>query len=850
MNLVRSLSCILLLAWVAAAAPAAATPHRAGAGLICPYAGDGGCQHQNDYISNPFWQDDSIALTSAQTNQLPSNSGAGPTSAQVDARNVLLHHANTNIPLIDYPIGSADPTTLAPISSWPHDSICTYNTSGANADNGPYLYCQGLAADAAAHKTETIKGYDFTNGGTTCVTVLIDPAPATAYGPGISYKFVNDYWKLQKPCWKPVAFTASDPVPFQPSSATAVTKLLWTPTTGGPGDNVFVGNTGAYDLYFALGTDNSVTATTSDTLVPAGASALVARGSNTYISILGANVNKSAASVDTAHWTATATTISSQSVLQPASDTNSQVQVQNTGSVAAHVRTGVCGSVTAVLSDPTVAAGAAILVAKGASANTCLAAITASGSTTLTALTGDIAHPTASPVRATSSNGRAMPPLIEFDNITLDGNHRVVANLFDSESPIGYSGATPFFNDDRISIVSGLNVFKWSTVMRYVYIHDQGHNPINGGANTDLSVRYSATINNCIEGTNYCHGELAELTDPLNYGGYCDNTANAPAGCPSGTDARRVIDYTSNLYIKYSNLGAGGDTTPLYLSTGNAGNQHYSQVTIANNVIISNDESCKNAPDFITFPQTGFGPGNPCAGGNIAFGRGLFSTDYDGYYDSMDIHDNLLDATSVLSCYNKSWNGFPTVPPTDISGNQMNVHYIPAFGGSPPKRIWWVGNQVNDASSDSHGFITAKIVADAGYALPGYSTAGATYSNDPITQGLCTKGAVSSINGTKCGAIFNAYVPGNPAASCQPGWNPGCGILILDKTEPTMASTESYRPSASIATVTASNNYLIKYDRTGGGTTYPNPINMNINTDPTTWGAGKLHLGIVDCPVS
>lgn len=165
----------------------------------CPYAVDNGCAGNTTYVAVPAFQSTSFAFNSAQTGQLPTS----PTALQIATYNTLLHciawtgstcNSLQNEPWIDYPIGSAAPASLAPISSFPGDSVCNAVSTaslGTVPTNAPYVRCRGTATGAGI--AESIGGYDFTNGGTASVLLILGQATS---GAGVTYTLTNDYFKL------------------------------------------------------------------------------------------------------------------------------------------------------------------------------------------------------------------------------------------------------------------------------------------------------------------------------------------------------------------------------------------------------------------------------------------------------------------------------------------------------------------------------------------------------------------------------------------------------------------------------------------------------------------------------
>ena len=249
------LALLALLALIAFADHASAWPVIRGVyGLAksCPYSVDNGCAASQTYASAPYFQDVNFTVDSAQSGQLP----ASPTALQIAVRKGLMHQNAQNQAYVDYAVGSNNPATLTPITSWVNDSVCTYHpaatfsatitgnqlsvssvvgtitigdnlfvsttagstsatiSSGSGSTwtistslaypsptamksgyiyNGiPWLSCGGTAAPTSA--VERISGYDFTAGGTQSTGVQM--GNVSTGGGNIAaptYIFTNDY---------------------------------------------------------------------------------------------------------------------------------------------------------------------------------------------------------------------------------------------------------------------------------------------------------------------------------------------------------------------------------------------------------------------------------------------------------------------------------------------------------------------------------------------------------------------------------------------------------------------------------------------------------------------------------
>lgn len=167
--------------------------HGAGGGSSCPYGTDNGCAASTTYIAAPTFQDATFAFDGSQSGQCTSPC----TGSNLAARNGYIHAASANIPGVDYKVGSANPATLTPISSWASDGICAYQSSGAKFGNGPRLLCVGTESTTGVQ--ETIQGYDFTNGGTTCVLMEITDNGSLLQG--VQFNLINDYFKASGSCF-------------------------------------------------------------------------------------------------------------------------------------------------------------------------------------------------------------------------------------------------------------------------------------------------------------------------------------------------------------------------------------------------------------------------------------------------------------------------------------------------------------------------------------------------------------------------------------------------------------------------------------------------------------------------
>lgn len=204
MRLIAFLFLFLCLASVAQAAPKHGVYS---SGVSCPYPGDNGCAVSTTYVAAPAFQDTAFAYNHATSGQLPTDC-VSPTTCTVNTNAItnltaLWHTDNVNLPYWDYPIGSANPATLTPISSFPSDGTCSYNATGSGY-GGPALVCQQVATSPAV---ETIQGYDFTNlgagTGTSCAQLYIlnSNTPNNNTGGGIAYQFINNYHKAIGPCF-------------------------------------------------------------------------------------------------------------------------------------------------------------------------------------------------------------------------------------------------------------------------------------------------------------------------------------------------------------------------------------------------------------------------------------------------------------------------------------------------------------------------------------------------------------------------------------------------------------------------------------------------------------------------
>jgi hypothetical protein len=162
---------------------AAGSGESAPTGATCSYGSDpdGVCAKSRSYVAQPFYSNANVASESAQSGQ------------SIKGRNALIHTGNYDIPYMDFPVGSENPATLKPISTFRDDRVCSYYPSGSPDGHGPYLGCNfsSLAADYDA-----IRGYDFTNTGggtgTDCVQLILQGG-----GAGVSkhtVKIINNYF--------------------------------------------------------------------------------------------------------------------------------------------------------------------------------------------------------------------------------------------------------------------------------------------------------------------------------------------------------------------------------------------------------------------------------------------------------------------------------------------------------------------------------------------------------------------------------------------------------------------------------------------------------------------------------
>jgi hypothetical protein len=176
-------------------------------GVSCPYAVDNGCLYSTTYVASPFFQDTAFAYNHSTSGQLPTDC-VNSTTCTINTNAItnvtaLWHKANANIPYWDYPIGSANPATLTPITSFPGDATCSYSATGSYPGGFPALVCQQNASTPA---TYTISGYDFSNlgggTGTGCAQLFINGSnSANAVGGNTTYVLQNDYFKAVGSCF-------------------------------------------------------------------------------------------------------------------------------------------------------------------------------------------------------------------------------------------------------------------------------------------------------------------------------------------------------------------------------------------------------------------------------------------------------------------------------------------------------------------------------------------------------------------------------------------------------------------------------------------------------------------------
>jgi hypothetical protein len=203
MRLIAFLFAVLCFASIAQAAPKHGIYV---SGVSCPYSGDNGCTASTTYVTAPAFQDTAFAYNHATSGQLPTDC-VSPTTCTVNTNAItnlkaLWHTDNVNFPYWDYPIGSANPATLAAVNTI-NDGTCVYNATGS-AYAGPAVVCQQTTASPAI---ESLSGYDFTNlgggTGTGCAQlyVLGSNFAATSTGGAIAYQFTNNYHKAFGACF-------------------------------------------------------------------------------------------------------------------------------------------------------------------------------------------------------------------------------------------------------------------------------------------------------------------------------------------------------------------------------------------------------------------------------------------------------------------------------------------------------------------------------------------------------------------------------------------------------------------------------------------------------------------------
>lgn len=221
---------VLALAFICASLSTAIAPAEAGRGSVpsanythCPYPVDNGCaavysvtMPSNGQSFLPFFRDANFVFDNATSGQVPVPSNGGYAAAVTTYTNFLHHNVGGadpnafNIPGWDYPVGSADPRTLKPITQFPTDhpgSPCTlYMVDINGASTGPlatgglaynshtsYLYC--LPATNSTAVIDDVQGYDFSNCGLGTKTCFVLLAANQAHGTGqADLRVMNNYW--------------------------------------------------------------------------------------------------------------------------------------------------------------------------------------------------------------------------------------------------------------------------------------------------------------------------------------------------------------------------------------------------------------------------------------------------------------------------------------------------------------------------------------------------------------------------------------------------------------------------------------------------------------------------------
>lgn len=163
----------------------------------------------------PSFQDTNFVYNHATTGQVANpNSNPSQYAADVLTYTTFAHYDLANRPYWDYPIGSANPSTLRGIwrfnSDFPADN-CTYNLAGTGAlhttypyTNFNYVYCFWQTSSVANY--DHLQGYDFSNCDASGVdatgqcTVLLYLQENLLGAGQIDVRGYNLYWKCTATC--------------------------------------------------------------------------------------------------------------------------------------------------------------------------------------------------------------------------------------------------------------------------------------------------------------------------------------------------------------------------------------------------------------------------------------------------------------------------------------------------------------------------------------------------------------------------------------------------------------------------------------------------------------------------
>jgi hypothetical protein len=387
------------------------------------------------------------------------------------------------------------------------------------------------------------------------------------------------------------------------------------------------------------------------------------------------------------------------------------------------------------------------------------------------------------------SSGSAGFPKLEFDNNTFYGNWY--------NRPSNTTGQPSAITDNRTGS-SGPR--RWEIILRYNYIYAWQGISVIAQSGGDMTFIGNAIVDICRGPPDHKVSVHCEVEENTAANVTRSDTYERNLGwimpkpvCPGGRsdpNGGTPTDGTCGL-VQW--------TTFFYETSGAVDNATITTDSMYENVLISNDAQCANAPDYATYPSTaGYGPNNACTGGQHTVGHGIFSTNGASGIGTLNWRGNVYDNTGSFACISDpglvSSTGFAaevTNPGTTYRVTSASSNYaVPSTGVSGASNIN-IGNFIYDPAR-----------------TPGWT--------DTLVTAIAPTGS-------------NTYGNAMPA---PPG---GTGTLTMANPQPAIASKSAWNFYTGIQTVNdANSSYAIgsgtaklirinplPWDDGGGGTSNP-----------------------------